>query len=176
MRKHNFIKIGGYTLVEVMMAIGVFALLAVLVTQTLAITLRSAKKSDSDSRVRATLDYAISIMERQLRNANSITSQCEQGGTTLSTISYVDAYGVPASFRCVNGSGEDDIYVASDSATLSSRLTTPGIIILPCSFTCTSDNKTPDSIDISLTGTETKATGVESSRVSVQTKIMLRNY
>ena len=172
MRENNIIKIGGYTLVEVMMAIGVFALLAVLVTQTLAITLRSAKKSDSDSRVRATLDYAISIMERQLRNANSITSECKQSGTTLSTISYIDAYGVSASFSCVNGSGEDNVYVASSSA----RLTTPGIIIFPCSFKCTSDNKTPNSIDISLTGTETKATGVESSRVSVQTKIMLRNY
>jgi len=162
----------GYSLMEVLMAIGVFSLLAVLVTQTLAITLRSAKKSDSDSRVRTTLDYAITVMERQLRNANSITSTCENGGTTLSQISYIDAYDVPASFSCIDDSGEDEKYVASNSA----RLTTPGIEILPCSFTCTSNNKTPDTIDINLTGRELKATGVESSQVTVQSRILLRNY
>ncbi len=161
---------------EVLMAVGVFSLLAVLVTQTLAITLRSAKRSDSDSRVRTTLDYAISVMERQLRNANSITSTCEGSGTTLAKIDYIDAYGTVAYFECIDDSGDDEKYVSSGSGTLSSRLTTPGVEILPCSFICTSNNKTPDTIDINLTGKELKATGVEASQVTVQSKILLRNY
>jgi len=159
----------GYSLIEVLLAIGVFSLLAVLVTQTLANTLRSAKKSDTQSKVRTNFDYAISVMERQLRNADNITT-CD--GNPSNIIEYTDANGDSADFYC-NLANE---YVASRSGTRDDHLTSDEVSLTSCSFTCTQESGVPDSIEISLSGTDNTGSGVESSHVTVQTRVMLRTY
>jgi len=163
MKKANLNKNHGYSLMEVMIAIGVFALLAVLVTQALVVSLKSVRKSDAQNRVRANLDSAVSVMERQLRNANSIDT-CTGG----LGITYRDTKNNLTSFTC----NLSNHYIASGSA----RLTSTDVNITTCSITCTQTSGIPDSVDISLTGIDSKTTGGESSSVSVQTKVMLRNY
>lgn len=161
----------GYSLMEVMVAIGVFALLAVLVTQSLAISLKSVRKSDAQNRVRANLDFAVSVMERQLRNANSIGC-CAPPDCQSPTVSYTDSDDVQAFFVCDLANGN----IASNSADRQLQLTASDINITACSFVCTETTGIPDTINISLEAIDNKTTGAESARVSVETQIMLRNY
>jgi Tfp pilus assembly protein PilW len=172
MLKINLNKHGGYSLMEVMLAIGVFTLLAILVTQSVAITLKSAKKSDASTRVRADLDYAVNVMERKIRNADSITN-CT--GPSLNILYYVDKNGEDANFQCIGETG-DSGYVASTSEGVTLRLTSEDIKITNCNFGCIVTAGAPDSIEISITGEDKKSFGGESSQVSVQTKVILRTY
>jgi len=153
----------GMSLIEILVVVAVFAILGVIVTQAVTLTLRGSKKSESQVRVRENLSYALSVMERQLRNANAVTV-CDTG----LRVEYKDSKDYPTSFSC-----ETD-YVASGSA----RLTSDEIRVTACSISCpgyqTSSN--PPYIDIFLSGEEASVTGVEGASVSAQTKVYLRTY
>ena len=152
----------GISLLEILVAVAVFAILGVIVTQSIILTLRGSKKSESQVRARENLSYALSVIERQLRNADSITS-CNAG-----TVAYKDSQGVSSTFSCVSGA---DSYVASSSA----RLTSNEVLINTCLFTCDLISS-PPSVTISLEATEASATGIEGAQVSSSAKIYLRTY
>src|SRR5436190_23351777 len=122
----------GYSLIELLVVLGIFALLATLASQAVVLTLRSSKKSESSIKVKDNLNYALGVMERQLRNAYSVTPTC-----ALNKVDYVDNSGTAASFECDN-TGVSDYYVASGS----SRLTSTDIKVNPCSITCTDTSVT----------------------------------
>lgn len=155
----------GFSLIEILVVLTVFALVAVLSFQSIFLSLRGARKSDASVKVRETMDFAIGTIERHLRNADSITSPCNS--STLSTIAYLDANRQPATFSCTGG------YVASGSA----QLTTTGITISPCNFVCTtSSTGLPSVVTVNMTGTDTGTSGAEGAKVTISTKIYLRNY
>ena len=118
----------GFSIIEMLVVIAVFSILAIVTTQTLSLSLRGSRKSDAQSRARQNVDYAISTMERLLRNSKSITGACG------SQINYVDEYDKAGRFRCMcSGS---DCYIASGSANL--RITSSEVTITNCSnvFSC----------------------------------------
>jgi type II secretory pathway pseudopilin PulG len=152
-----------FTLIEMLIVISSFAVLAVLVTMTVAYSLRGSKKSESSGMVRSELEYAVGVMERQLRNANNIT------GCASSSINYEDENGVNASFSCSGG------YLASGSA----RLTSDKVELTTCQFTCSDvpgKSYVPKSVKINLTGASAQDVGVEGATVALETEILLRNY
>ena len=155
----------GFSLIEILVVLTIFAIVAVLSFKAIFLTLRGARKSDATVKVRDTLDYTVGTIERHLRNADSIVS-C---GSSTSKISYLDSLGNPGSFSCL-GSGTD-MYVASGSA----RLTNSSVTVT-CSFVCETSTTGPSSITINLTGTDINTTGAEGATVTVSTKIYLRNY
>lgn len=155
-------KKNGYSLIEILVVLAVFSLLATIATQTIFLTLRSSRKVEASIKVRESLDNAVSVMERQLRNAKSVTS----GSTTQ--IDYIDNTGNAANFRCVTSSPN---YIASGSASLTSS----DINLTSCTFSYVpATTGVPASVSISLTGTQTTSSGVEGATATVVTRIFLR--
>ncbi len=150
------------SLLEILVVVAIFAVLGIIVTQSVILTLRGSKKSESQVRVRENIGYALSVIERRLRNADSITSCDGQ------TVTYRDSQGISSTFSCVSGA---DSYVASASA----RLTSSEVLINTCSFVCDLTSS-PPSVTVSLEATEASATGIEGARVSSSTKVYLRTY
>jgi prepilin-type N-terminal cleavage/methylation domain-containing protein len=159
----------GMSLLEVLVVITIFAVLGVLITQSIVLTLQGSQKSESMVRARENLDYSLNIIERQIRNANTIAS-CPNPDTSV--ISYLDQGGNPASFSCVN-TGSDGSYIASGSA----RLTSSAVKIVECSFTCSLGGESnPSVVKVELTVKDASASGIRSANVSASTQIYLRNY
>jgi prepilin-type N-terminal cleavage/methylation domain-containing protein len=151
----------GMSLIEILVVVTIFAILGILTTQAVFLTLQGSKKSESTVRVRENLDYAVGVMERHLRNANSIIS-CSMG-----VINYTDQNGSAGSFSCI------DNYVASGSA----RLTSDTVSIESCSFTCTTGVSTnPPLVNISLEAQDANIIGIQNTTVSTSTQIYLRSY
>lgn len=168
----------GFSLVEMLVVIFIFSILGVVTTQSLALSLRGSKKSESIGAVKENLEYTVSTMERLLRNAKSIdVTACNASQNRLD---YVDEYGVSAYFECSNA----DARVASGSATTSTIMTSNQVEIL-CSaagyspFSCqeSADPNSPPSVSIELHGRDADlGSGVEGADVTVKTKVLLRTY
>jgi prepilin-type N-terminal cleavage/methylation domain-containing protein len=159
----------GYTLVEMLVVIVIFATIAVVASQTLILTLRGTRKADAVSKVRQDVDYALGSMERQLRGAKVITSACT--GTASPQISFTDQNGNIVTFACVgvNGSNQPSS-IASSSGTLTSN----GITISACSFTCTPGNgSSPTQVTMNITA---KDLAGQNAPVSATTQVTLRSY
>ena len=158
--------IQGVSLIEILIVIGIFAVLGILSTRVVLLSLQGSKKGDSQVKVRENLDYAISIIERNLRNAES--SLCP----STSKVTYVDSNDVPGSFSCLDVPSAG--YVASGSA----RLTSDEIKIIACSFTCTaSSGSTPPKVAINIQAVDAVSQGSkEGASISISTEINLRTY
>jgi prepilin-type N-terminal cleavage/methylation domain-containing protein len=159
----------GMSLIEILVVVTIFAVLGILITQSIVLTLQGSRKSESMVRARENLDYSLSIIEREIRGAGSVTP-CT--GSAVTTINYLDQSGNPSSFSCVN-TGGDNSYIASGSA----RLTTDAVKVSSCSFVCTAGNMTtPPLITVNVALKEASASGIQSANVTATTQIYLRNY
>ena len=164
----------GYSIVEMLIVIAVFSILAVIITQSLALSLRGSKKSDAVVIVKGNVDYTISTMERLLRNAQALTCSPTNPGPNLL---YTDERGnsINPMFRCLGGVNG---YIASGSAGL--RLTSQDVYI-DCTigvFNCTAETvDVPASVLITLNGRHSVlGTGPESAQVRTQSNVHLRTY
>jgi prepilin-type N-terminal cleavage/methylation domain-containing protein len=159
-------KRNGFTLVELLVVVAVFSILALLATQSLALSLRGSRKSESIVNVREELSRTLSVMERQIRNASDIAC------TAPSLITYTDQYyNQNETFECVTTSSPYG-HIASSSA----RLTSPNILV-DCSattFSCAGTD--PESVVITLVAEDAQGAGVEGARVTIDTRVNLRVY
>lgn len=163
------LRIKGMSLLEILVTVAIFSVLGVIVTRSVLLTLRGSKKSESQVKVRENINYSLAIIERQLRNANSIVV-CPNPDS--SRIDYKDTFGNATSFSCVSIGGADP-YIASGSA----RLTNNEVKITSCSFVCAQGLTTnPVSVDVSIEAVDANAVGIEGAKVSATTKIFLRDY
>lgn len=159
----------GYTLIEILVVIAVFGFISIVASQTIISTLRGTKKADSIARVRQNLDYAMGVMERQIRSAKAITSTCN--GSVSDNISFTDQYGNAVTFSCVGVNPYGD---PSSIASSSASLTGTDITISACSFVCTpSSQATPPSVMVGITAADTTNQG---TKISVTTQVTLRTY
>ncbi len=157
----------GISLLEILVVVSIFAVLGILITRSVLLTLGGGKKSESLIRIRENLNYSVGIIERQLRNANSITP-CPNPNPL--TISYTDINGNAATFSCSDIGTEG--YIASGTA----RLSSDAVNITDCSFTCATGSGTPSSVTISLEAEDASASGIENTTVTTKTQVFLRNY
>lgn len=166
----NFKIVFGFSLIEMLVTIFVFSILGIVTTQILALSLRGSKKSESIGEVRSNIEYAVSTMERLLRNAKSVSC------ASITRLNYVDEHGNAGRFDCVATDGA----IASGSAS-PVRLTSTRVEVL-CSgytvFSCPAPAaNVPPSVIIEVRGQDANlGTGVEGSTVSVRTSVMLRTY
>lgn len=167
----------GFSLIEMLVVIAVFSILVVLISQGLAGSLRSTKKSESEISVKENLDFAISVIERQLHNAKAVDlTSCSSPSTS---INYTDQYNNQTSFSCVVPSGATSSYLASGSAQLTNTYIDVNTKCTQPIFTCSAGgvgvNDQP-SVSITLTGKTVNTTGITGSMVTDTTKIFLRTY
>lgn len=163
----------GLSLIEVLVAISIFAILGVVVTNSLVLTLQGTRKSESQIRVRENLNYAITVIERNLRNANKITD-CPF--TAASAINYKDQYEADAHFACFN-LGSPLGHIASGPANVNLRLTPEAVTVTSCSFKCEypAGVTKPAMITVDLTAKDASASGKIGATVTTQSIIYLRN-
>lgn len=141
----------GISLIETLIVISVFAVLGILSTSAVLLSLRGSSKGESQIKIRENLDYAVSVMERQLINASRVTS------CTSASVVYQDSSGISGSFSCIGD------YIASGSA----RLTSTEIAVSACSFSCTAGTQlVVPSVVINI----------QAGNVSISTEINLRTY
>ncbi|AKM83455.1 hypothetical protein A2422_01110 [Candidatus Woesebacteria bacterium RIFOXYC1_FULL_31_51] len=156
----------GFSLIEILIVISIFSVVGILSTRAILLTMRGAKKSDSQVRVRENVNYALSVIERQIRSSESVT--CTASTTILN---YVSLEGTSATFSCVTAG--TDKYIASGSA----RLTSGDIVITSCSFDCTQvDQNKPPIVKVSIVAEDATTTSIEKGSVTAETEIVTRNY
>jgi len=164
----KFKRAQGFSLLEILVVITVFSILAILTTQAVLLTLRGAKKSESLTNVRENIDYSLAIIERNIRNADSI-EECPNSNDSI--ISYIDENGVATSFSCAS---EDEIgYIASASG----RLTSSEVDVTSCSFVCVEgEGETNPAITVSISARDAVLSAMEGGEITISTQIFLRNY
>jgi len=158
----------GMSLIEILIVVAIFGILATVTTRSVLLTLRGARKSESQLTVRENLNYALSIMERQLRGAQKITT-CPNPDPLV--LNYQAADFIDTSFSCL-ALGTDG-YVASGSA----RLTSTEVDLVSCSITCNQTNpNSPPVVRVRLEAQTVNSQAAENQVITAETEITLRNY
>lgn len=164
----------GFSLIEMLVVVFVFSVLGVVSTQILALSLRSAKKSESIIEVKSNLEYTLSNMERLLRNAKNIEP------STTTKLNYKDSEDRLAWFECVTSG--TDTYIASGSSLLGTVRVTANDVIVNCvdvfePIYYDEGSGMQDMVTIELTGVDAElGAGVEGASVTVSTQVKLRSY
>ncbi len=168
----------GFTLIELLIVITVFVVISLITSQAIILTLVGTHKSETISKVRQNLDFAVESMERQLHNAQSI-SQCPN--VDPYQLSFTDQNDQIVTFSCVNVNNNNQAsYIASSSA----ALTSSDIYITNCSFTCTPGNSSsPPYVTIDVTakqlvtsGNSSITGGTNNAEVKSSVQVTLRSY
>ncbi|MDO8452526.1 MAG: type II secretion system protein [bacterium] len=158
----------GFSLIEVLIVIAIFSIIALVISQTLFTILKGSAKQEVSATIKQEGNYIIAAMERAIHNSKSITA-CGSG-----RIDYMDADARPGSFVCDTTAGT----VASGSAT-PIVITGTRVSVTGCSFTCLPAVPPYKSVDVNLTFQARDTAGTlraeEKSRVQLRTKILLRN-
>jgi len=158
----------GFSLLELLVVIGVFSMLAIIATQIVAQSLRSTRKSEATIEVRENVDYMFAIMERVLRNSRSL----DCATSTDKRINFIDENGTNSNFTC---HGNSNGYLSHDGNRISGTK-----IAVDCNqtpiFSCSqTDGTYPSSVEINIVANETQDLGREGARVTSSTKIILRS-
>ena len=153
-----------FTLIETVVAVGVFAVLVSMTSVLLVGALQGAKKAAATATVRGEGANAIRTMEQMLRFATDVTV-CD--GKQIDFVQYQGAS--TTSFSC----GVD--YIASGSGIL----TAPTVTVKPntCAITCdTADPLTAKAVTIKFDLEKTGAAFVsETATAQFETQVTLRN-
>lgn len=127
---NNFERRRGFTLVELLVVVAIFAGLGVLLVNSLFSILRSNTKSELIKEIRQNGSFALDVMTKKLTSGRNPVCDSDR-------VSFIDSEGEEVIFSC-----EDD-YIASESAgikiALTSNQTGEGkirISLTDCSFDC----------------------------------------
>ena len=159
----NFQKKRGYTLIELTVAVGLFALIMTLVAGAYLMMISITQKAQGISSGIDNLSFALETMTRSIRTGTDYFS-------TGSTFSFTNASGFPVSYG-LNGS------TLSQSVNgKSSDLTDPSVQITTLTFSLSgaskADNQQPY-VSINIDGSVTTGAG-KSENFSVRTSAVMR--
>lgn len=172
----------GFTLLEILVSMGIIGLLSVVMTQTLYTTARSNTKTEILKEVKQNGDFVIDVMSRMIRSSLSVTSSCSSAGTTTSSLTITNPDGRSTTFGCLADSGVTR--VASTSSARTDFLTNSGVTAggSDCSssslrFVCTGSPGAATSVQIKLTLAQkgTPVAQFEKASATFQTSVTLRN-
>lgn len=156
-------KLKGFTLVEMVVGVGIFSVVIIMGTLMMVSTIRASKKASAVALVRNEGSSALNIMTSYIRYASSAT--CD----SATSVSISPASGNQFSFTCINV-GNNGSYIASNSAVLTST----NVKVTSCTFTCGS---TPPLVNIyfSLAKVGTSLPVEQSATSDFGTTVVLRN-
>jgi len=164
------VEAGGFTLIEMMVAISILGIVAVIVSGFLLTTLSGSGKAEVNKEVRQNGNYALSVIEGLILNAINV------GCTPPLTINITDINGQMATISC----DTTNFKIASSSAAGSVDLTASNVAVSNCNFTCASLTGGPTKVDILFTVSQ-KTSGLipkpnEKMSIDFQSEVMTRNY
>ncbi|MDP3955262.1 MAG: prepilin-type N-terminal cleavage/methylation domain-containing protein [bacterium] len=162
----------GFSLIEVLMVVFVMGIVVVVGSQLFFSVLKGASKTELVKQVKQNGDYALGVMERQIRSAKSI-KECTP--TSLRIVNQDDNETV---FTCLL---QDDVNkIASNSSTLTGNSVTLGSGACPGSllFDCNGATLTPPKVTVTFSlyqkGSSTRPE--EQAQLFFQQTISLRTY
>ena len=172
----------GFTLLEIMVSIGIVAIMGVLISQIFFTTTRSNAKAEVLKNVKQNGDFAAELMGRMIRNANAITTTCADTGSTTTSITLTNPNGGSTAFGCLLDGTV--MRIASTSAGRTDYLTDSGLTLggVDCngaslSFVCTAPAGQPTTVAITfrLAQKGTPPDQFDRASASFQTTAAIRN-
>lgn len=169
-------KANGFSLVEMLVVVAMFAFLGVVVSQSTIDTLRNTRKSDASVGVRENLELVVASMERPIRGAVSI-EEC-----TPTRIVYSDRDDIAHRFDCdmsgavgfVAKADVDPVAPFNPTAT-PQTITSFEVDVIDCVFSCTAGGLgVSRAVSLSITAKDALLNDEEGSTVTVNTRINLR--
>lgn len=172
---------GGFSLLEILVTVGILSVVSVVVSQVFFATTRSNTKSEIIREVKQNGESAMTTISRMVQGAQSVSSGCSSGGTTSQSISIVNADNGATSFGCVldnavtriASTSAATVYLTSAYVTLGGASCAESSL----SFVCTSTPGAKPTVKISFT-LEQKGTPIDQfakANVGFQTTVTLRN-
>ncbi len=168
-------KTQGLTLIELLVAIGILGVVGGITTIILFTTLQGASKSDVMRDVKQNGDYAISVMERMIRNSSTVTPCLGATATTL-TITNPDGQKTTFTKQAVAVGPLTVNKIASNSGFF---LTNNNVTLVgDLNFKCTKPAASPSfvTIDFSLSQARTTTRAEEKAAINFHTSVSLRTY
>jgi len=156
----------GFTIIEIVVVIGILGIIAVIGTNMFFTVMRSSTKSKNLMTVKQNGEYALSVMERMIRNS-SVVDICESG---MTKIKIMDSNKEETEFAFI------DNYIASNS----SRMTSDQVKVTSGTFDCSSvGDFNPKTIVINFTLDQNVSLAPrveEEASINFKTTIETRNY
>lgn len=162
----------GFTLIELLVVVGVFSILGIMVVNLLFTTLKGSTKTTILTEVKQNGEYALSVMDRMVRNSRQIlqNSNGQTCASSMTKLKIQNPDGGITEFSC-------GTQIASVSAS-SAYLTSNNVAASNCSFSCQQPSGKPAvvTIQFSLSQAGTPPRPEEKATMNFQTTITLRNY
>lgn len=181
LRNGNNMMNRGFTLIEIVITVGIVAIMSIVLTQVFISTLVTNTKNEVVREVKQNGDFVLDNMVRLLQNSRKVVTTCDLTGTTSSTLSILNPDGGTTTFECRSDSGV--LRIASTSANVPAYLSTSNVTLTGAncdaaiSFTCSAAPDGTQSVKVSFTiaqkGSSPKSYEKDSSTFG--TTITLRN-
>lgn len=170
--KQNF----GFTMLELLIVVLIFGILGAIASSSLFSLLKGASKTEIVKEVKQNGDYALSVMEQQIRNARDIASSC--AGVSSNAVSIINPDNSQTEFSC-GGTPNRLRERTLPAGPYTNLINTSVIVTNTCNiFTCTFDSiaqlKTVE-IELDLAQTTVGAPAAESASQTFKTTVTLRN-
>ena len=146
----------GFTLIELLVAVAIIAGLGTVLAQAFFMTTRSNTKVEKLTDVKQNGEYALSIMERMIRNARSISASCTSDGSQVTpSAAIVSPDGITTTLQCAlvgsvtriaSASSFGTEYLTSGSVTLGGTSCDADSL----NFYCTSIAQIPKSLKVTF--------------------------
>jgi len=168
-------KKNGFTLIEIMIVVGILGIIAVVGSGAFFSILRGSTKTKTLQMVKQNGDYALSVMERMIRNARELADPSES--SIVSSITIKNPDGGITTFSCESDS-EPPTIASNGASLLSSEVRVSDV---ECNiFEVTQGQKgiRPPIVKINfkLSPAVTSSRPEDQAEVNFQTTVTLRNY
>lgn len=161
----------GFTMIEILVVVGILGVIAVIGSNMFFTTLRASNKTKVLAVIKQNGNYALSIMERIIRDSQEVVANC---GVGMKKIKVKRLDGSETEFSC-NQEGTVNGNIASNSA----RLTSSEVKVDSCSFGCSTQGEFyPQNVVINFTLSQAVVTTrvEEQASVNFKTTVSLRNF
>lgn len=177
----------GYTLIEILVSIGILAIAAVLIVQVLFTTMHANTKTQILSDTKQNGSFALDVMSRMVRSAQLVQTSCGSGITTASSVQLTNADNTQTIFKCLSDGSSARIASVSGTGVIS--YLTAGTVTVSASggstcndsslaFSCPPASGIQSSLTVAFTLGRLGVTGsaYESGSSSFQSTVDIRNW
>lgn len=164
----NLSLVSGFTFIEMIVAISILGIVALIGTGFLLTSLSSSGKAEINKEVRQNGNFALSVIEGLIVSAKSVSC------TDSTHIVVTDVRGNDATISCDTTGNK----IASSSASENIDLTAINVAVTNCNFTCTTTVGNPTTVGVGFSVSQVGSSGrpSEKSSASFQTQVSARNY
>lgn len=168
----------GFTLIELIVTVALFSIIASVGTEVLVLTLRNSSKSEITKEVRQNGDYMMQVIQNMIRNARDVEGLCNISSTSV-TLTNADGY--QTVFRCENGKIASNSAYPPATPTVAYNLSSDSVTLTSCNFTliCPTPALLGKYVYITYTAEQSGGAGVpveNKVRLDYQSTIRQRTY